>query len=62
MSLTEEQKKKYLEEGAQHCPYCGSDDIEAGPYEADWMEAWSKVSCHTCDQEWLDLFKLVGVE
>jgi transposase-like protein len=61
--LTEEQKKKYLEEnGANLCPFCKSTDISGGQIEIDGRIAWQEVSCSACGKNWNDLYKLFDVE
>lgn len=59
--LTPEQKKEYVENGGQHCPYCGSTAIEGGKFDAEWKEAWSEVSCPDCGRTWQDEYRLVDI-
>ena len=58
--LTEEQKQEYLRHPS-YCPYCLSHDIEAGEAEFD-DGMWQKVRCLNCDERWLDVYALVGIE
>lgn len=61
--LTVEQKKKYLESGAQHCPFCESEDISGdATFDAEGTEAWQRVVCLDCSEEWQDVYKLADVE
>lgn len=60
--LTADAAKKYIESGGAHCPFCESDKIAAGPYEADGLTVYSNVTCRSCGEEWIDEFTLSGVE
>tara|TARA_Y100000034_G_C6646851_1_gene282998 strand:- start:303 stop:512 length:210 start_codon:yes stop_codon:yes gene_type:complete len=62
MTLTKEQKQNYLDKKGCVCPFCGSENIEAGPLEADGMVAWSSVGCDDCEKTWQDEYNLVNVE
>lgn len=54
MKLTDEQKKKYIESGGDHCPYCGSKDIEGtGDRDADS----NQIECLNCEKTWFDKFE-----
>jgi transcription elongation factor Elf1 len=59
--LTPEQKREYLERGGQHCPYCHGTDISGGTLDAEWNEAWAKVTCNGCGRTWQDEYKLVDI-
>ena len=52
--------KKYLK-NENYCPFCGSRKIQASPIESDTGIAWADVWCDACDEEWRDLYNLVGV-
>jgi transposase-like protein len=54
--------KRYVEHKGLACPYCGSNDLEAGIMDADGGYAWQPVTCNGCDREWQDRYKLVGGE
>ena len=60
--LTEKQKKDYIESGGNKCPNCKSDNIEGGPFNTESSEAWQKVWCTDCHEEWTDVYKLTEVE
>ena len=49
---------QYVHNDACVCPFCGSDDIEAGPMEE---AACQPVRCNACGEEWEDIYQLVGV-
>jgi formate dehydrogenase maturation protein FdhE len=59
--LSADQVKKYLE-SPDTCPFCDSEDIDAGWVSADGASAYSAVKCNSCGTEWLDVFKLVDIE
>lgn len=52
--------QEYVEKGGCTCPFCGSDDIEGGPFNADAGYATQEVSCNECDRSWEDQYKLTG--
>ena len=60
--LTEEQKKKYLENGWAKCPFCESEDISGDSIDIEANEAWQNVSCSDCGKSWRDVYKLAFVE
>lgn len=51
---------EYVEKGGCTCPFCGSDDIEGGPFNADAGYATQEVSCNECDRSWEDQYNLTG--
>jgi hypothetical protein len=57
--LLKEAKRNYLKGAGVKCPYCGTDDIEAGPFDGEMTSV--KVTCHGCQKEWYDIYKLVGI-
>ena len=59
--LSEEAKKKYIENGGNCCPHCGSGDLEGGAVEIDSRIAWQKVWCLECDHSWIDNYTLTSV-
>ena len=59
--ITDEAKLKYLKDGGNHCPYCGSKRIQCLPIKYD-DELNSEVICYDCDKVWIDVYKLSGVE
>jgi len=44
------------------CPFCNSDNVEAGYLETDGNSAWQRITCLDCRKEWNDLYDLVGYE
>lgn len=60
--LTDEQVKKYLEEGGCTCPFCDDGDLEGGPVQLDAGIAWQTMKCHNCNKSWDDMYTLTGVD
>lgn len=60
--VTELKLKRYLLNGGNKCPICGSDSIEGGPVQVDDGIAWQEIVCAECGNNWNDLYKLSGVE
>lgn len=60
--ITEEMSQKYLGGLAARCPFCGSDQIEAGKHEFESIFAWQRVSCHACGEEWDEVFTMTHIE
>lgn len=59
----EQRETDYLKHGGAKCPYCESNDIEAGHME--WTSsgsAFQEVNCNDCGKEWKDLYNLTSVE
>lgn len=57
--LTEEKKKKYMNENDKRCPYCEGKEFD---YDVmDWlddMEYWRIVTCRSCGRQWRDVYKI----
>ena len=63
MSLpSKEDLKEYIERGDTRCPFCSSDQIEGGSFDCEGAQAWQKVSCLSCGEEWTDVYELGRVE
>ncbi len=59
--MTKKQIKDYIED-PNHCPFCNSEDIEAGDYDFEGREVWSEVRCNACKKRWRDTYRLKEVE
>jgi len=59
-NLTNEQLRDYIAK-PHHCPWCESDDIEAGGFDADSNYASCSVHCNACNREWEDIYRIVGI-
>ena len=55
------QAKKYLEQHGLVCPFCGTWDIEGGSMDFEAGEIAQRSSCHECNEQWTDVYKLVAV-
>jgi hypothetical protein len=48
------------------CPFCGEPNILMidGPFLDHWKEGRvsADIECHTCGEEWTEIYKLVGYE
>jgi hypothetical protein len=60
--LTPEMVRDYVNSGGARCPFCGSEDIEAGHVEAGADSAWGPVTCTACDGEWQDVYFLGAID
>lgn len=61
--MTDEQKKKYVEQGGVNCPCCGSKDIGTETaLRSDAGTVWQDVKCNSCGELWIDKYDLVDVE
>ncbi len=61
MSLSAEAIIEY-NESPYHCPYCGSEDIDAGEWDWDNEHTCQEVRCRKCEQVWCDVYQFVGIE
>jgi len=58
----EERKRRYLDKKGSCCPFCESDAIEGGSFQADGDTVWQSVNCIECDATWDDVYHLKEVE
>lgn len=54
--------RDYMATGGILCPVCHSQDIEGGAVEIDAGTAYQAVTCHECEAEWSDVYRLVGYD
>lgn len=54
--LTEAQKKAYVDD-PNNCPYCGSEDIEAGTIQSDDIINCD-ITCLACGKIWAEEYKV----
>lgn len=52
---------KYLADGGNHCPACGSSEMECSILETDGLAAWRTVECDKCPATWQENFVLTGI-
>ena len=62
MPLADEQKRQYAESGGVRCPYCGSDYLEAGLYDAGEGYFKQNVTCTGCGKRWDEVFHMDYIE
>ena len=55
------QATEYLEQHGLACPYCGSWDIAGGSMDFEAGEIAQRISCHECNEQWADVYKLAAV-
>jgi len=60
--LTKNDVKQYIGNGSCCCPYCNSNDIEAGDTDTGVNVKYETVRCLTCEKVWRDIYYLVGIE
>jgi len=61
-TLTDEQKKIYVENGGSVCPYCGSEYIEInGSPQVEGLEVHQELYCTDCGRGWCDSYILNDV-
>ena len=60
--LTEKRKQQYINETPNTCPFCESENINAG--ESDWSDsvAYRNIVCADCEKEWTEEFKMVDIQ
>jgi formate dehydrogenase maturation protein FdhE len=56
-----EKAKEYLEQRGLACPFCGSWDIEGDSMDFEAGEIAQRISCHECNEQWTDVYKLAAV-
>lgn len=52
----------YITEQSDHCPRCGSTNIEGGSYNPEGNLICQKVGCTACELEWTETYKLFRIE
>lgn len=61
MCLNQNQVEEYIRIGGAKCPYCDSEDMDSGQFQADQYRAWQDVKCCGCGREWTDEYGLTGI-
>jgi transposase-like protein len=51
---------EYVKHRGSKCPFCQTENIEGGDIDFDSAMMSQKMSCHYCEQEWVDLYSLTG--
>jgi len=52
--------EEYCKTYGNHCPVCGSENMNAGGIDGDSDAAWAEVICENCGSEWTDQYGLNG--
>jgi len=52
----------YFETQGNMCPLCGSENINANPFNSDALIAWRDVDCYNCDNTLREFFTMTEVE
>jgi len=60
MQLTEEQKKKYVDDGGVACPYCSGEELLHEPSDED-VPTYQRVECLGCGKVWSNEYSLTGI-
>jgi hypothetical protein len=64
-TLTQEQKQKYIEDGGEHCPFCGSEDMGwDNRIQLDDVpgKAYQIIFCSDCEGQWIDIYSLTDIQ
>ncbi len=60
--MTEYRWKLYRKDPGS-CPFChAKGSIRAGEHDFGGLEAWQTVSCEECGEEFVELFKMTGLQ
>jgi hypothetical protein len=59
---TREARRKYIQMGGVRCLFCGSEQIEGGPFDCDAGVVWQEIRCLDCGEEWQDIHHLADVQ
>ena len=54
--------EEYVKSRGQYCPFCGQPSIEGYQIEIIHGTAIQECTCMTCNEEWQDIYYLVGFE
>jgi hypothetical protein len=62
-NLTPADVAKYVKGDGAQCPYCGSENIQAGDTDTEQGGKYQQVECLNpeCGASWVDVFHLVGI-
>ena len=61
MAFTEEQKRNYIRNAGQRCPFCDSDNLDHGQIGVEMGEAWQHVRCIACEKIWTEYYDLANI-
>ena len=53
---------EYVMHSGCQCPFCGSESIVGGSWNAEGRGASQEVDCNSCFKSWWDVYELKGWE
>ena len=62
MQVSKKQIQEYIQSEGSCCLFCQSKDISAGYVDLDGEYGLQSVNCPHCKSDWIDVYKLEGVE
>ncbi len=60
--LTLKEKRFYINDGGQKCPYCHSTKLRGGEFDHDLGNAMMEVWCNKCKKRWNELYEMTSIE
>ena len=60
--LSPAERRQWVRAGWGYCPYCGSDQLDGGPYEGDANYVTTEVQCLDCRRRWREGYTLRWME
>lgn len=59
--ISEEVRKKYVEESGGYCPHCKTSNINGGSMDYEHGAIYQKMLCNECGEDWVDAYHLTNV-
>jgi hypothetical protein len=62
--FSREKVAEYRANGGSACLFCGSGEVEYGPFDSEIVEAlsvWLPVVCRACGADWHECFEFSGL-
>jgi transcription elongation factor Elf1 len=53
--------KKYIKSKGICCPFCDSENLDAGTMQTDAGIAWQDIECCNCGSSWRDEYELIDM-
>lgn len=60
VEITSEHQYKY-KQAPDTCPFCDSEEITGGNFDASGTMVWREVRCNTCKRFWTENFDLTSI-
>jgi len=51
---------KQYPKSQNNCPFCDSNNLHGGDWEAERDQAWQHIECMDCHKKWDDIYTLQG--